>query len=152
MTSNPGEGASATATAAQSAAAAAAPPSAYKGFAWFSKRATSEESIHDNNTPSPSLSPRVSSPPFASLDNHVLTLDQVSSGGSGSGGDKLRKASLTSNSGVPSRDEIEPREIEPNNRIRKTMEKSGVVDEDTGFVPSTFDHPTTTTTTTEQDV
>lgn len=119
------------------AAASSAPPSAYKGFGWFSKRATSEESIGDINTPSPSLSPRVSSPPFASLDNHVLTLNQVNNGG-----DKLRKASVTSNSGSTSRDEIEP-----NDRIRKTMEKSGMVDEDTGFVPSTFDHPTT-----EQDV
>ena len=110
--------------------ASAESTAAFKGFAWFNKRTTSDENPSDAANAAPAPSTRVSSPPFANLDNHVLTLDQIHS--------KVppgaRKASVASSSA--SKDDMHS--LEPNDRVRKAREKSVAVDEDTGFVPPTF--------------
>lgn len=128
MTSSPGDGP------VLSAAAPVAPPTAYKGFNWFSKRTTSDGSLEETAAASsPSSSPRVSSPPFASLDHHVLTLDQVSNS------TQSRKASMGATGGGSDAREDTAAALEPNDRVRRTMQKSsGVEGEENGFAPPNF--------------
>ncbi|UZJ54779.1 hypothetical protein CBS101457_004099 [Exobasidium rhododendri] len=110
-------------------------PAVFKGFGWFNKRTTGDDTVVEAT--SPGVSTRVSSPPFANLDNHVLTLDQVQEGNLNGLGmanvptsGSFTRDDVNSYSTVPS--------FEPNHRVRKVREKSGAVDEDTGFVPPTF--------------
>jgi type II secretory pathway component PulJ len=127
MTSSPGDGP-------VTSAAPVAPPTAYKGFNWFSKRTTSDGSLEETAAaPSPSSSPRVSSPPFASLDHHVLTLDQVNSS------KQPRTPSMASIGGAGDAREDTAAPLVPNDRVRRTMQKSsGVEGEENGFAPPNF--------------
>jgi hypothetical protein len=135
-TSNESRHTSMTSSPSDTSVGTTAPPTAYKGFNWFTKKTSADDSV-DESTASPA-SPRVSSPPFASLDNHVLTIDQVNNS------TQPRKISMTSSNGATAAADaaaaIANREdsLEPNDRVRKTMQKAEVVDEDTGFAPPTF--------------
>lgn len=138
-------------------AANSSPTAGFKGFGWFGKRtvSTASDAASSNSAggtgagsepPTPS-GLRVSSPPFANLDNHVLTLDQLTSPPAGrtasyaslTGVPGPRKTSLTgSTGGSVSAVNGTGGEIEPNGRVKKAMEMSGTVDEDSGFVPPSF--------------
>jgi cell division protein FtsB len=131
------------------------PTAAFRGFNWFSKRGAATPAANDLSSDTLTSSPsamRVSSPPFANLDNHVINLDQVttptsasartasytSANGSQTGS---RKASVTSTAGTaPSVNGGAMYESgrEPSGRTKRTMEKSEAVDEDNGFVPPSF--------------
>lgn len=154
------------ATAGEQASASATSPlnPGFKGFGWFAKRTVSNAS--DTATPANTTEVRVSSPPFANLDNHVLTLDQVSTpvaagraasyasltGTNTSGTPGSRKTSATSNMSFGSSNAaaataalqngigmgITGDNVGPNGRVKKAMEMSEAVDEDSGFVPPSF--------------
>lgn len=149
-----------TATAGEQAnPTATSPPNAgFKGFGWFAKRTVSNAS--DPATPANTTEVRVSSPPFANLDNHVLTLDQINTpvaagraasyasltGSNTSGTPGSRKTSATSNMSFGSANAlsngvgigIASDNVGPNGRVKKAMEMSEAVDEDNGFVPPSF--------------
>lgn len=136
---------------------ATSPPNpGFKGFGWFAKRTTSNAS----DIAAPATEVRVSSPPFANLDNHVLTLDQISTpvaagraasyasltGTNTSGTPGSRKTSATSNMSFGSSNALQngigigigADNVGPNGRVKKAMEMSEAVDEDNGFVPPSF--------------
>lgn len=84
------------------------------GQTWFSRRGSRRDSIAVDPIDSPIRnSRRVSSPPFASLDHHVVIVEEVN-------GPDLKQS------------------LEPRNRVRRAMEKTNSVDEDTGFVAPYF--------------
>lgn len=139
--------------------AATSPSNAgFKGFGWFAKRSTSNAS--ETGIPANTTEVRVSSPPFANLDNHVLTLDQINTpatggraasyasltGSNSSGTPGSRKTSATSNMSLGNPNAlpngvgigISGDGVGPNGRVKKAMEMSEAVDEDNGFVPPSF--------------
>lgn len=77
---------------------------------------------------------RISSPPFANLDNNVISHDGPSAmparTDSASNSPNGSKRSTILNPTIS--------DMEPNGRVRKTMERARGVDEDEGFVPPSF--------------
>lgn len=129
------------------------PSSGFKGFSWFGKRSVSTTSDAESQgsgagstsnvggVESPTISvttgARVSSPPFANLDNHVLTLDQTPVPPKRSSSSIAMAAAYAA--GLQNRSHIVNKDdMEPTGRTRKAMEKSEAVDEDSGFVPPAF--------------
>lgn len=133
-----------------SASSSAASTAGVKGLGgWFGKagKSTSVVSPSSEGLPPPPMAApndgrRISSPPFANLDNNVITLFSATAGddaaattsrpesvGNSSNGSSSKRGTLLSPGAS---------DMEPNGRVKKMMEKTKGVDEDEGFVPPTF--------------